>query len=159
MKVTKEFNYRYAREILTGVAPAELKNMYSVLNNPRNALASKPGTLQRDYSAQIKQWFVSQGGWADEQPCQAVPSMRYDLRKGIVCIEIEIGHQRLVFPDFFKFAADHAKQNVPAGILIVTSEPARFGHEWHCSLASTTNKINSIADWLTVPLLVVGIDP
>jgi hypothetical protein len=77
----------------------------------------------------------------------------------LVPIEIEIGHQRLVFPDFFEFAADHAKQNIAAGVLIVTHDPMQFGHDWHCSLASTKLKIASVADWLTVPLLVIAVDP
>ena len=159
MQIGAEFNYRYAKEILQAVAPTELEDIQSVLNDSRNVLNTNKAKTQRDYSAQIKSWFMSQKQWKAEQPCKAVPGMKYDLQKGLVSIEIEIGHQRLVFPDFFEFAADHAKQNIAAGVLIVTCDPMRFGHDWHCSLASTKLKISSVADWLTVPLLVIAINP
>jgi hypothetical protein len=159
MQIGDEFSYRFAKEILQAVAPGELADIQSVLNDSRNVLNADKVKTQRDYSAQIKSWFVSQKSWKAEQPCKAVPGMKYDLQKGLVSIEIEIGHQRLVFPDFFEFAADHAKQNIAAGVLVVTHNPMRFGHDWHCSLASTRLKIASVSDWLTVPLLVIAINP
>lgn len=159
MQIGDEFSYRYAKEILQAVAPGELQDIYDVLNDPRNILNSNKTKTQRDYSAQIKTWFVSQKQWKAEQPCKAIPGMKYDLQKGLASVEIEIGHQRLVFPDFFEFAADHAKQNIAAGVLIVTHDPMRFGHDWHCSLSSTKLKVASVADWLTVPLLVIAINP
>lgn len=159
MQISAEFSYRYAKEILQAVAPKELQDIQSVLNNPHNTLNTKKAKKQRNYSAQIKDWFVSQKGWKAERPCKAVPGMKYDLQKGLVCVEIEIGHQRLVFPDFFEFAADHAKQNIAAGVLIVTCDPIKFGDNWHCSLQSTKLKIASVSDWLTVPLLVIAVDP
>jgi len=159
MQIGAEFSYRYAREILQGVAPKELKDIQSVLNDPRNVLNTEKARKQRNYSAQIKDWFVSQKGWNAEQPCKAVPGMKYDLQKGLVCVEIEIGHQRLVFPDFFEFAADHAKQNIAAGVLIVTYDPMQFEDNWHCSLQSTKLKIASVADWLAVPLSVIAVNP
>jgi hypothetical protein len=133
MQIRAEFSYRYAKEILQAVAPEELHDIQSVLNDARNILNADKAKSQRDYSTQIK--------------------------NGLVPIEIEIGHQRLVFPDFFEFAADHAKQNIAAGVLIVTHDPMQFGHDWHCSLASTKLKIASVADWLTVPLLVIAVNP
>jgi hypothetical protein len=159
MQIGDEFSYRYAKEIIQAVAPAELEDIRCVLNDPRNVLSTSTAKAQRDYSVQIRNWFVSQKEWRAEQPCKAVPGMKYDLQKGVVSVEIEIGHQRLVFPDFFEFAADHAKQNIAAGVLIVTHDPMRFGHDWHCSLVSTKLKIASVADWLTVPLLVIAINP
>jgi hypothetical protein len=159
MQIIDEFSYRYAKEILEAIAPVELSDIRAVLKDSRNLLNTDTAKKQRDYSAQIKSWFISQKGWQAEQPCKAVPGMKYDLQKALVPMEIEIGHQRLVFPDFFEFAADHAKQNIAAGVLIVTHDPIRFGHDWHCSLASTKLKIASVADWLAVPLLVIAINP
>ena len=159
MIIGAEFSYRYAKEILQAVAPEELADIQCVLNDPGNVLNADRSKTQRDYSAQIKGWFGSQRQWKAEQPCKAVPGMKYDLQKGLVSIEIEIGHQRLVFPDFFEFAADHAKQNIAAGVLVVTCDPMQFGHDWHCSLASTKLKIASVADWLTVPLLLIAVNP
>jgi Restriction endonuclease BglII len=156
MQIGAEYSYRYAKEILQAVASEELQDIQCVLNDPRNVLNADKAKSQRDYSAQIKNWFVSQKQWKSEQRCKAVPGMKYDLQKGLVSVEVEIGHQRLVFPDFFEFAADHAKQNIAAGVLIVTHEPMLFGHDWHCSLASTKLKIASVAEWLTVPLFVVA---
>lgn len=159
MQIGAQFNHRYAKEILQAVAPKELSEIQDVLNYPHNVLNANNPKTQRDFSAQIKNWFVSQKGWKAEQPCKAVPGMKYDLQKGLVSVEIEIGHQRLVFPDFFEFAADHAKQNIAAGVLIVTCDPMKFGHNWHCSLQSTKLKIASVAEWLTVPLLVIAVNP
>ena len=159
MKIAAEFSYRYAEEILEALAPTELQEIRAVLNDPRNILNKEKTKKQRNYSAQIKNWFVSQKDWKVEQPCKAVPGMKYDLQKGLVCVEIEIGHQRLVFPDFFEFAADHSKQNIAAGVIIVTCDPIQFGDNWHCSLQSTKLKIASVADWLTVPLLVIAVNP
>lgn len=160
MKISREYNYRYAKEILSAIAPIEVAEILATLNNPLNVLnlAVAATDNQRALSAQIKQWFVARN-WLEELPSLAAIGMKYDLGKNLVRMEIEFGHERLVFPDFFEFLADHAKEHIPAGILIVTDDPKKFGHTWHCSLSSTKRKIESIKQNLTVPLWVIGVNP
>jgi hypothetical protein len=85
--------------------------------------------------------------------------MQYDLLKGQVPIEIEIGHERLVFPDFFEFLADYSSGHIAAAVMIVTGNPKAFGHSWHCSLRSTQRKIESVKGVYLVPTLVIAVDP
>jgi hypothetical protein len=85
--------------------------------------------------------------------------MKYDLLKDRIPIEIEIEHERLVFPDFFEFLADFSNGHIEAAVMIVTGTPAAFGHSWHCSLRSTKRKIESIQQVYLVPTLVVAVNP
>ena len=94
-----------------------------------------------------------------EAPSFTIPEMRYDLLKVNIPIEIEIGHQRLVFPDFFEFMADFSKEKIPGAVVVVTGDPKQFGHNWHCSLDSTKRKIDAIREVFLVPVLVLAIDP
>jgi hypothetical protein len=63
MKIGTEFSYRYAKEILQAVSPDELEDIQAVLNNPQNLLDTTKANKQRNYSAQIKEWFISQKDW------------------------------------------------------------------------------------------------
>ena len=83
--------------------------------------------------------------------------MRYDLKKGRVPVEIEIGHQRVVYADFFEFMADHSNGRIDVAVMIVVDNPLDFGHAWHCSVQSTQRKIESIKLIYNVPTLVLGI--
>lgn len=49
--------------------------------------------------------------------------MRYDLYDGRMPIEIELGHERLVYPDVFEFLADDSAGHIPAGAMIITYTP------------------------------------
>lgn len=158
MNVIDEFDYRNAKAILQSVAPNTLREIYDILSSDSNVLDLEPKGKQRELSKQIKRWFID-AGWAEEQPSFAASGMMYDLLKENIPVEIEIGHERLVFPDFFEFLADYSNGFIPAGVLIVTGTPQAFGHNWHCSLASTKRKIESIRSAYLVPTLVVAVDP
>lgn len=159
MIITDEMDYRNAKAVLRSVAPDTLDEIYEILTSSAHEieLSEKEGK-QRTLSKQVQNWFVSRG-WNAEVPSCAVPDMRYDLVKDDVVIEIELGHQRLVFADFFEFMADFSKQFIPAAVMIVTGDPNKFGHNWHCSIESTRRKIESVKDVFFVPVLVIGVDP
>ena len=159
MQIAEEYNYRSAKEILNSVAQDTLQEIYSILSNPENQLDfNLNGKKQRNLSKQVQQWFKD-CGWEHEVPSIAVPEMRYDLTTGNTVVEIELGHQRLVFPDFFEFLADYSHANIHAGIMIVTGNPRLFGHDWHCSIESTKRKIESIREFFLVPLLIIAVNP
>ena len=82
-----------------------------------------------------------------------------DLVKEDIPIEIELGHQRLVYADFFEFMADYSNGHIPLAIMIVTGDPKKFGHTWHNSLESTKRKILAIKETFLVPVLVIAVDP
>ncbi len=159
MKIVEEFNYRNAKEIIQQNNPDLLKELYETLNNISINLDIKDGKRQRDVSSQIQTIFVSKG-WNKEVTCKAISGMKYDLVKDEnFPIEIELGHQRLVYPDFFEFLADYSKEFIKAGIMIVCGDPEKFGQKWQNSLKSTKNKIEAIKESFLVPILVIGIDP
>ncbi len=81
------------------------------------------------------------------------------MLKSNVPMEIEVGHQRLVYADFFKFLADYSQNRIPAGLMIVTGTPERYGHSWHNSLASTRRKLEAISSVFLVPILIIAVDP
>jgi hypothetical protein len=109
MKLAGEYDYRNAKAILQATAPQQLVEIYDVLQHADSAIKLEAaGDSARKLSAQMKKWFVAKG-WKEEQPAFSVPGMHYDLLKDRVPIEIEIGHERLVFPDFFEFLADYSK--------------------------------------------------
>ena len=158
MKIVQELNYRNAIPVLNSISPGLLNEIREILTGRGNCLDLSKKGRQRDLSRQVQAWFIARG-WQSEVNCSAIPDMRYDLIKDKVPIEIELGHQRLVFPDFFKFLADYSKQTIPAAIMIVTGKPMLFGNNWHCSIESTKRKIQAVKEVFLVPLLVIGIDP
>lgn len=159
LKLVGEYDYRNAKAILQATATGELAEIYAVLQHSESTLDLAPGEeAQRRLSAQLKKWFVDKD-WKEEQPAFSVPGMHYDLLKNRVPIEIELGHERLVFPDFFEFLADYSNGHIEAAVMIVTGNPKAFGHSWHCSLRSTQRKIESIRSVYLVPTLVVAVDP
>ena len=161
MKIVSEFNYRNAKEIIQQLNPSLLNEIYYILNNDTNKLdlSEKEENKLRDVSKQIKLFFLEKN-WKEEQSCKAILDMRYDLIKdNNFPIEIEVGHMRLVYADFFEFLADYSKDNIKAAIMIVCNDPLKFRHTWHNSMKSTKNKIENIKETFLVPLLVIGIDP
>lgn len=161
MKIKSEFNYRNAKEIIKELNQSLLDEIYSILNNEDNKLflSKKENTHQRDTSRQIKSFFIKQS-WREEVNSKAIPEMRYDLIKDeIFPVEVEVGHMRLVYADFFEFLADYSKGNIKAGIMIVCDDPVKFGDKWHNSLKSTKSKIEGIKETFLVPILVLGVDP
>ena len=136
-----------------------LNEIFSILNDESNSLTlDSRGRSQRNLSRQIKEFFI-RAGWQDEVSHFTVHDLRYDLVKENVPIEIEIGHQRLVYADFFKFLIDYSNDHIPAGIIVATENPESFGHTWHNSRESTAKKIDAIKRSLLVPILVIGIAP
>jgi hypothetical protein len=161
MKAISEFNYRNAKEIIQQSNPKLLNEIYKILNDEENKLSleSREGKKQRDTSKQIKQFFLLEG-WKEEQKCKAIPEMKYDLLKDEnFPIEIEVGHMRLVYADFFEYLADYSKGFIKAAIMIVCNDPVKFGFKWQNSIKSTKNKIEKIKETFLVPVLVIGIEP
>lgn len=158
MNVVGEFDYRNAKGILEKRFPQILREIYSILNDPENEIDLARTGSQRRLSAQVQRWFTRMN-WRREQPAFSIEELRYDLLKENIPIEIEIGHQRLVYADFFEFLSDYSKGYIPLGVMIVTGDPNRFGHSWHNSLESTKRKILAIKESFLVPILVIAVNP
>ena len=129
-----------------------------ILTDPNHQINLRSARKQRNLSSQVQNWFT-ENGWEKEKSSFSIPEMKYYLVKETIPIEIELGHQRLVFPYFFQFLADYSKEQIPAAIMIVTGNPDSFGHNWHCSLQSTKRKIDAIREAFLVPLLLIAINP
>lgn len=158
MRITQEFDYRNGIAAIEADAPGTLDHVRAILTDANNKLDLAAKGKQRDLSAQVQRWFV-RADWQKEQASPAIPDMKYDLLRGRIPIEIELGHQRLVFPDFFKFLADYSKGYIPGAVMVVTGNPHKFGHDWHCSIASTAKKIEAAREVFLVPVLVIAVDP
>ena len=161
MKIVEEFNYRNAKEILEKKYPKILNEIFDILNNPNNKIdltIAGSQKSQRNLSIQVQNWFETKD-WEKEKSSFSIKRLKYDLVKKDIVIEIELGHQRLVYADFFEFMADYSKGYIPLGIMIVTGDPKKFGHTWHNSLDSTKRKNLAIKETFLVPVLVIAVDP
>ncbi len=159
MRITSEYDYRNAKGILEKKHQNILKSVYSILKDPKNKLSLKlKSKKQRDLSKQIQAFFIKKG-WKKEQGTFAVPELTYDLISKNVPIEIEIGHERLVYADFFKFLVDYSKGKIDAGVMIVAGNPKKFGQSWHNNIKNTARKLEQLDGLYLVPILVIGIDP
>lgn len=158
MQIAEEFSYRNGKEILQSKKPMFVKEILDILQKPNNKLDLTSQGGQRTLSSQIQKWFVDKA-WEKEKSSFSIPSLHYDLVKEEIPIEIEIGHERLVYADFFEFMADYSKGFIPLGVMIVTENPNKFGHNWHNSLKSTVRKIDAIKETFLVPLWIIGINP
>ncbi len=116
MKIVGEFNYRNAKEILERAYPEILKEIYAILENRDNSIDLSESGAQRKLSKQVQEWFIKKG-WKKEHSAFSIRELKYDLLKGSIPIEIEIGHERLVYADFFEFTADYSKGYIPLGII------------------------------------------
>lgn len=159
MRVVNEYDYRNAKAILQTLDKPNLDDLTTTLNDPGLKLRlGAPEGKQQNLSRQVQDIFGKKG-WEVEKPLFSLPDLRYDLFKGQVPVEIEIGHERLVYAVFFKFLADYSARKIPAGVMVVTDSPRDFGHVWHNSVVSTRRKIEAIQSSLLVPILVLGIKP
>ena len=158
MKIVDEYSYRNGKEILQKKEPALAKEIINILKNKNNKLNLSKRSGQSLLSSQIPGWF-EKSGWVKEAPCFSISDLRYDLLKKDIPIEIEIGHQRLVYADFFEFMADYSKRKIPMAVMIVAGNPSNFGHTWHNSLHSTKKKIEAIKETFLIPLWVIAVDP
>ncbi len=158
MKVVDEFDYRNAKAVLEATRPHLVRQVASILNSQTTKVNLSAAGGQRELSRQLAEFFFPHG-WLGEQPVFTLPDLRYDLLKDGIPLELEIGHQRLVYADFFKFLADYSQSRIPAGIMIVTGTPDLYGHSWHNSLASTKKKLEAVSTILFVPILVFAVDP
>jgi hypothetical protein len=155
--VGEPYDYRSAQAVICAHSPSLIDEIRTILTANSLELSKAVEKKQRNLSTQIGSWFDD--SWTRERPSDAIQTMKYDLWKSGIPVEIEIGHQRLVFPDFFKFLADYSKGHIPASIMIVTNSPQMFGNDWHCSIQSTRLKIEAIREVYLVPTLVIPIDP
>jgi hypothetical protein len=158
MKVPGEFNYRHARAVLSASNPGIVDEIISILGSEATRLELTKSNGPRDLSKQLARYFTPRG-WRREAPVFSIPDLRYDLLKSGVPLELEIGHNRLAYADFFKFMADHSQGRIPAGVMVVTNSPTLFGHTWHNSLTSTRKKLEAVSPTLFVPILVIAVDP
>jgi len=158
MKIASTFNYRNALEIIQARHQNEYQEILDILNDPNFQLVEN-ADANNNFSRQIQNRFRGlNNNWDLEFPCYTANELAYDLHKNGLPIEVEIGHQRLVYADFFKFLSDYSRGRIHAAIMIVTDNPLSFGHNWHCSVDSTQRKIASISQIYLVPTLLIGIN-
>lgn len=158
MKFGKKFNYRHAKEILKQVDKGVYSSIRSIVGNGKYPIDLRMSGPRRTLSRQIQEYFRLHG-WVAEHSCFSAPEMKYDLLNKNIPIEIELGHQRLVYADFFKFLADYTKQKIALGIILAADDPNDFGHDWHNSVESTKRKIMMISETFPVPVWVIGVKP
>ena len=160
MEIIEEFDYRNAKGILSALRPNIKEEIYAILSDKNNLLNLKLGEneTERQLSSPIQAWFKAKG-WTIEKPVFTMNDLRYDLEKDTIPIEIELGHERLVYADFFKFMSDYSKDRIPLGIMIVAGTSQLFGHTWHNSVSKTKKKILAIKENFLVPIWVIGIKP
>lgn len=158
MNIASTFNYRNAWEIIQARHIDEYQDIQNILNDDRFHLEEN-ASGNNNFSRQIQSRFQDlNNNWDLEFPCYSANELAYDLHKNGLPIEVEIGHQRLVYADFFKFLSDYSNGRIHAAIMIVTDNPMDFGHNWHCSVASTKRKIESMSHVYLVPTLLIGIN-
>ena len=158
MKVVEEYDFRNAKAIINALHPSLIKEIKKIVSDKKFKLNLKG--KQRQISSQIQDLFVNKD-WEKEVGVATIRGLKYDLKKtGVpIPLEIEVGHERLVYADFFKFLADFSKSKIPAAIMVVTNDPLKFGHSWHNSLTSTKHKLEGVKENYLVPILVLAIDP
>lgn len=159
VEIEGETSYRGGREIIKQSRPEEYGTLTRLLDeNVFDIDVEIPDEGQRDISGQVQEQFISEG-WESEREVANMDGTRYDLYRNEVPIEVELGHKRMVYADFFKFLADYSERDIVAGVMIVTETSEEFGKTWHNSRDSTVNKLTSVEDNYFVPLWIIGISP
>lgn len=157
--IVGETSFRNGREIIKQAKPEEYGTITRLLNGGVFSIdIEAPEEGQRSISSQVTEHFVAEG-WESEVDVQNMDGTKYDLYRNDVPIEVELGHKRMVYADFFKFLADYSERSIPAGVMIVTENSEDFGKSWHNSRASTLNKLSAVEDNYFVPLWIIGIKP
>jgi hypothetical protein len=157
--IVEETSYRSGLEIVKQTKPEEFGTIRRLLNGGKFDLSLEvPEDGQRDISGQVAEQFELEG-WDSEVVVENMDGPKYDLFRNDVPIEIELGHRRMVYADFFKFLADYSQGSIPAGVMIVTEDADDFGKSWHNTRESTLNKLSAIEDNYFGPLWISGIAP
>lgn len=159
VEILGETSYRGGREIIKQSKPEEYGTLTRILQGGIFSIDTEPpDDGQRDISGQVQRQFVEEG-WKSEVKVQNMDGPKYDLYRNKVPIEVELGHRRMVYADFFKFLADYSERDIQAGVMIVTENADDFGKSWHNSRSSTLNKLEAVEDNYFVPLWIIGICP
>jgi hypothetical protein len=140
VEVLGETSYRSGREIIKQAKPEEFGTIDRLLNGGNFELDTEsPDERQRNISDQITDEFSAEG-WQTEVKVKNMDGPKYDLFRNGVPIEVEIGHRRMVYADFFKFLADYSERHIPAR-------------------DSMMNKLSAVEDNFFVPIWIIGIPP
>lgn len=159
VEILGETSYRGGREIIKQSKPEEYGTLQRILNGNKFSINTEsPESGQRDISGQVQREFITEG-WKSEVQVQNMDGPKYDLYRNEVPIEVELGHRRMVYADFFKFLADYSERDIRAGVMIVTENAEDFGKSWHNTRNSTLNKLRAVEDNYFVPLWIIGISP
>lgn len=159
VEILGETNFRNGREIIKQVKPEEYGTITRLLRGDMFKIDTEsPDEGQRKISDQVTSQFKAEG-WRTEVRVTNMDGPKYDLYRNDVPIEVELGHKRMVYADFFKFLADYSERSIPAGVMIVTENSEDFGKKWHNSRESTLSKLSAIEDNYFVPLWIIGIAP
>lgn len=159
VEILGETSFRSGREIIKQAKPEEYGTIVRLLEGGVFDIDTEsPESGQRDISGQVTERFEAEG-WKTEVKVRNMDGPKYDLFRNDVPIEVELGHKRMVYADFFKFLADYSERSIPAGVMIVTENSEDFGKNWHNSRESTLNKLSAIEDNYFVPLWIIGISP
>lgn len=157
--ILDETSFRSGREIIKQAKPEEYGTVTRLLDNAEFDIDTEsPDEGQRDISGQVTSQFEAEG-WETEVKVENMDGPKYDLFRNDVPIEVELGHRRMVYADFFKFLADYSERSIPAGVMVVTENADDFGKSWHNSRESTLNKLSAIEDNYFVPLWIIGVEP
>lgn len=157
--IVGQTSFRNGREIIKQAKPEEYGTITRLLDGGVFSIdIESPEEGQRSISSQVTERF-EQGGWETEVGVRNMEGPKYDLYRNEVPIEVELGHKRMVYADFFKFLADYSERSIPAGVMVVTENSEDFGKSWHNSRDSTLSKLTAIEDNYFVPLWIIGIKP
>lgn len=157
--IVGETSFRNGREIIKQAKPEGYGTITRLLDGGVFSIdIESPEEGQRSISSQVTKRF-EQEGWETEVGVRNMDGPKYDLYRNEVPIEVELGHKRMVYADFFKFLADYSERSIPAGVMVVTENSEDFGKSWHNSRDSTLSKLSAIEDNYFVPLWIIGISP
>lgn len=157
--ILNETSYRGGREIIKQSKPEEYGVIKRLLDGGSFSIdIESPEEGQRSISSQVAEQFAAEG-WETEVTVDNMGRTKYDLYRNEVPIEIELGHRRMVYADFFKFLADYSERNILAGVMVTAENAEDFGKSWHNTRGSTLQKLEAVEDNYFVPLWIIGIAP
>ncbi len=151
----ESYSYRFAEEILNSKLnlKKEIENAISELNLSSDV----------NHHTQIVKIF-SERGWSTEEVISEDISMRHDLYKDRIGIEVETSHIVHTFKDYLKFLVSFNVDKIDVGVLIVYHDKyfeklglRKSEYSYKPIFSKVINYLRIFRLVITVPIYVIGI--
>lgn len=149
----QSYDFKHARLILEHQYPDALRDLTEII-------ADFSGPLGRSVSpppAQALQALFAARGWETEAPVAPDKLLKFDLKKGVVAVEIQLSDPADCYNDLLKFLLAYNLEAIEVGVEIVYADGIRVKGRNLPRLSVVKSALETYRRIVACPIWVIGI--